>query len=83
MIQEYFSGRKCAEFDRKGSIVQENVYNCSNSRVSCPNVYKSTDAYKCKNSLISIFALFFILAYAYLYTRILNHSRKNCHVTVS
>lgn len=46
MIQKYFSGRKCAEYDRKGSIVQENVYNCSNSIVSCPNVYKSTDAYK-------------------------------------
>lgn len=73
MIQEYFSGRKCAEFDRKGSIIQENVYNCSDSSVSCPYIYKSTNAYKCKNDLISICALFFILVYAYLYTRILNH----------
>lgn len=45
-VYKFIYGRKCAEFDRKGSIVQENVYNCSNSRVSCPNVYKSTDAYK-------------------------------------
>lgn len=59
MIKKYFSGRKCAEFDRKGSAVQENVYNCSNSSVSCPNVYKSTNAYKCKNDLISICTLFF------------------------
>lgn len=45
-VYKFIYGRKCAEFDRKGSIVQENVYNCNNSRVSCPDVYKSTDAYK-------------------------------------
>lgn len=45
-VFKFVYGRKCAEFDRKGSAVQENVYNCSNSSVSCPNVYKSTNAYK-------------------------------------
>lgn len=45
-VYKFIYGRKCAEFDRKGSIVQENVYNCSNSMVPCPNVYKSTDAFK-------------------------------------
>lgn len=45
-VFKYIYGRKCAEFDRKGSIIQENVYNCSDSSVSCPYIYKSTNAYK-------------------------------------
>lgn len=42
---KYIHGQLCVEFDTKGSIIQENAYDCSNSTVPCPNVYKSTDAF--------------------------------------
>lgn len=39
-------GQKCAEFDSKGNIIQENSNNCSNAIVPCPRTYISTDAFK-------------------------------------
>lgn len=44
-----FIGKSCAEYNLIGSIIQENSNNCSgnNLTVSCPEVYVSTDAFKC------------------------------------
>lgn len=43
---KYIHGQKCAEFNSRGNIVQENSCNCSKAIVPCPKVYRSTDAFK-------------------------------------
>lgn len=39
-------GKKCAEFDYDGSLIQENSKSCSNDPVPCPAAYKSTESFK-------------------------------------
>lgn len=39
-------GKKCAEFDNQGSLIQENSKTCSNDVVPCPAAYKSTDSFE-------------------------------------
>lgn len=39
-------GKKCAEYNHGGMIIQEGLFNCSNHSVPCPAVYKSSEAYQ-------------------------------------
>lgn len=41
----FIHGKRCTEFDSSGRVIQENANSCSNTTVSCPDVYKSTDAF--------------------------------------
>lgn len=43
---KFIHGRKCVEYNFIGSIIQESIINCSNASVPCPEVYKSTEAFK-------------------------------------
>ena len=44
-VQFFYSGKSCAEYNFRGYKVQRNYkVNCT----ECPDVYKSTESYRCK-----------------------------------
>lgn len=45
------TGQKCVEYNILGTIIQESIIDCNNATVPCPEVYRSTEAFKCKTIL--------------------------------